>query len=296
MTNEEQRQYRIGMFLVALSALAWSTSGLFIRSITTDLMTMLFWRGIISGTSVFALFFALEGRGGWTILRKMRGPSFWAAVFSASSMITGIGSMYYAAIADSMVIYATGPFITVFVAFLTIGERPSRATILASIVALAGVTIMLADLAPGGSSAFGIMLAIIMTLTASGLTIVMRKHRDVAMLPAMASSAWLCSFSTFWFAAPLSVSAHNLMLIVAFGIVQNAMGLVLYTFGSRRIPAADASLLISLEVPFTPLWVWLILDEVPARATLIGGAIVLVALLSHIIYESRRDRTFKPIG
>ena len=63
------------------------------------------------------------------------------------------------------------------------------------------------------------------------------------MLPAMALSAWLCSSVTFWFAAPLSVSGQDLLLCALFGIVQNAVGLVLYAIWSRKIPAAEATLI-----------------------------------------------------
>jgi drug/metabolite transporter (DMT)-like permease len=118
----------------------------------------------------------------------------------------------------------------------------------------------------------------------------MRQHRNVPMLPAMAASAWLCSFVTFWFASPGSVSAGDIGLIIAFGLVQNAMGLSLYTFGSRLIPAADASLLTALEVPLTPFWVWIFLKETPSAATMIGGPIVLFALFGHILLEVRRNR------
>lgn len=110
------------------------------------------------------------------------------------------------------------------------------------------------------------------------------------MLPAMAFSAWLVSFSTMAFASPFAASLGDLWLIAAFGIVQNGMGLALYTFGAKRIPAVDASLLTALEVPLTPLWVWMFMNEVPSRATQIGGAVVLMALFGHIYAEIRRNR------
>lgn len=291
MTLDDPRQYRLGVLYVAISALAWSTSGLFIRTITTDLMTMLFWRGLVSGSCVLLLFFYLERGAAITILKRMRAPSFMAMFFSAVSMISGIGSMYYTSVADAMVIYATVPFVTAGVAYLWIGEKATRATLIASAVAICGVLVMLAD---GGGESGGLLgkgLAVVMTISVAALATVMRKYRGVPMLPAMAGSAWLCSLMTFWFAAPLSVSAGDMGLIVVFGIVQNAFGLILYTAGSRRVPAADASLLTSLEVPLTPLWVWLILGETPSAATMIGGPIVLAALFGHIFHEVRRDRT-----
>ena len=293
MTLDDQRHYRLGVLFGAISALAWSSSGVLVRHITTDLMSMLFWRGLFSGTCVFLFFIYLERGRVPGILRRMGWPSLLATIFSATSMISGIGSMYYTSIADAMVIYATVPFVTAALAFVFIGERPSRSTLIASGVAMVGVLVMLTDGhggSGGGSGLFGKLLAAVMTLSVGAMATVMRKHREVPMLPAMAGSAWLCSFVTFWFAAPLAVSAPDLQLIVIFAIVQNAMGLILYTASTRRLPAADASLLTALEVPLTPLWVWLVLNEVPSPATLIGGPIVLAALFGHILYEVRRNR------
>ncbi|MBO9099276.1 MULTISPECIES: DMT family transporter [unclassified Rhizobium] len=290
MTLAEQSQYRLGVLYVALSALAWSSAGLFMRAIHADLMTILFYRGIVSGGGVFLLFLFIERGGAWRIIGAMRGPSFAAMFFSTGAMISGIGSIYYTSVADSMVIYATVPFITAGVAFLYIRERPSAATMIAAGVALVGVLVMLMGDSTGSGSWFGRALAAIMTLMVAGLAVVMRRHRDVPMLPAMAASGWLCSLVCFWFASPGSVSGSDAGLIVAFGLIQNALGLSLYTFGSRLIPAADASLLTALEVPLTPLWVWIFFSETPSSATMIGGPIVLVALFGHIFTEVRRNR------
>lgn len=290
VTMTEQHQYRLGVVYVALSALAWSSSGMFMRSIHADLMTMLFYRGIVSGCGVFALFFYLEGSRGWRIIGSMRSSSVAVTVLSAGAMISGIASMYYAAIADAMVIYATVPFVTAGAAFLFIKERPSLTTLIAAAVALLGVMVMLIGAGGDGGGWFGRGLALIMTLAVAGLAVVMRQSRGIPMLPAMAASAWLCSVVCFWFSSPASVTLQDMLLILAFGLIQNALGLCLYTFGSRLIPAADSSLLTALEVPLTPLWVWLFMGETPSRATMIGGPIVLLALFGHIFFEVRRNR------
>lgn len=287
MNAADHRQHRIGLLLAAAAALCWSTSGLFVRAIDADLMTMLFWRGIFSGSAVFTLFLIMERGRSLGILRSLGWPALGVALLSAAGMVTGIGALRYTTVADAMVIYATVPFVTAALAFLVIGEKPSRSTLIGSTVALLGVGVMLWGAEMGGSL-FGQFLAVLMTLSMAGFTTIMRKHRDVPMLPAMAASAWICSLACVWFAAPLSISSSDLLLCAAFGIVQNASGLALYTFGSRRIPAAEATLLAALEVPFTPLWVFIFLGETPSVQTLLGGGIVLAALFLHILTEFRR--------
>jgi drug/metabolite transporter (DMT)-like permease len=287
MTTFEQKQHRLGLILVACAALSWSSAGIFTRIIPTDLMAMLFWRGLFSGSAVFLFFFASEGRKALEILASLRWPSLLVAGLSALGMITGIGSLRYTSVADAMVIYATVPFVTAGLAYLFIGERPSRSTLIASAVALAGVSVMLAG-SPWGGSMYGKFLAALMSLSMAAFTTVMRKHREVPMLPAMGASAWLCSFFCFWFAGSLRVTGHDLMLIAMFGILQNAAGLIFYTYGSKKVPAAEATLVAALEVPLTPFWVLAFLNEVPGVPTLVGGAVVLTALFAHIMGEFRK--------
>jgi drug/metabolite transporter (DMT)-like permease len=127
-----------------------------------------------------------------------------------------------------------------------------------------------------------------MTLGMAVMTTIMRSHREVPMLPAVGFSAWLCSAFCFAFAAPFAITRADLALCAAFGIVQNAAGLALYALGSQRIPAAEATLIAALEVPLTPLWVWLVLAETPSPATLIGGSIALAAMFGHIFFQLRK--------
>lgn len=287
MTAAQLKQHRIGLALVALAALCWSAGGIFIRVIDADLFTMLFWRGVFSGTAVWVLFFFMEGRKTIPVLLSLRWPALAVALFSASGMIFGNGAIRYATAADAMVIYATLPFATAGIAYLALGERPSRSTLLASLAALAGVGLMMWG-SDFGSSLFGQMLAVGMTLSMALMSTLLRAHREVPMLPSMALSGYLCAaFCAIW-ATPFSVSGTDFVLCAMFGVLQNATGLALYVFGSKRVPAAEATLVAALEVPFTPLWLYLILNEVPGPQTLIGGAVVLAAMALHMVAELRR--------
>ncbi|HTN97383.1 MAG TPA: DMT family transporter [Nordella sp.] len=294
MNAEAAAQHRLGLILVATAALFWSTSGLFVRTIGADLMTMLFWRGVFSGSAVMSVYLLMEGKAGFLRLRHLPLPVFAVAAMSAVGMITGIGSMRYTTVAEALIIYAMVPFVTAAFAWVFLGEKPSTRTMVASFVALGGVALMMKDASLDGSL-FGKGLAVLTTLSMAAMTTVMRGHQKVPMLPAMAISAWLCSFVTFWFATPLAVSGQDFLLIAVFGVVQNASGLVLYAIWSRKIPAAEATLIAALEVPFTPLWVWLFLGETPAGAVLVGGAVVMLALFGHILTEIRPRRALPPV-
>ena len=290
MSIEDHRLHRRGLAYVALSALLWSLSGLFMLTIKAELLTIVCLRGVVSGTAVMVIFAMVEKGRAIQVLRQIRGPTLAAAALAGASMICGLSAMHYASVAEAMVIYATSPFMTAGVAYLCIGERPRRSTLIASFIACCGVVYMVSDGVDSGGSLLGKGLAVVMALTVAGLATVMRHYRKVQMLPAMAGGSFLCSLVSVWFIQLHGVTSMDLGLILLFGIVQNACGLALYVVGARHISAASASLLTALEVPLTPLWTWALLNDTPSDATLIGGGVVLIALFGHILMELRGTR------
>jgi len=86
------------------------------------------------------------------------------------------------------------------------------------------------------------------------------------------------------------ISGHDLGLALLLGSAQLGAGFLLITLGARRVPAAEVPLLALTEVVLAPIWVWLWVSEVPGRLTLLGGAVVLAAVLGQAIIRLRRGR------
>jgi drug/metabolite transporter (DMT)-like permease len=281
------RQRYLGWLLVALSAVAWSTAGYFTRLIHEDVWTILFWRGAFSGIAI-ALLTVVHYRQ--SVIKAYAGlglPGLLVAVASASGMITFVGSLMLTTVADVYVIYATVPFVTAGIAWLVLRERVSASVLIASGVALTGVVVTLTGARFGGGL-LGQFVAFLMTISMAFMTVIVRQHREVALFPALGLSAWMAAFASFWFCSPLDVSSFDLAMLAVFGVTQSALGLILFSFGSRMIPAAEATLLTALDVPLAPLWVWLAFSEIPSFYTLAGGIVVLAAVFGHMGYEMRR--------
>ena len=92
-------------------------------------------------------------------------------------------------------------------------------------------------------------------------------------------------------ASPAEIIAPDLPLLLLYGIWQLGVGMILFLNGARLIPAAEASLIALLEVILAPLWVWLFLQEVPSEAALMGGSLVLAALIAHALLDARDARS-----
>ena len=108
------------------------------------------------------------------------------------------------------------------------------------------------------------------------------------MVAAVCVSMLLSTAVTWPLSAPTAVGSPELFYLFLFG-GQMGLGLLLLTIGSRLIPATENALIGTLDTPLSPLWVWLAVDEVPTTAALVGGTIVLGAVIGHIVAEGRRN-------
>jgi drug/metabolite transporter (DMT)-like permease len=288
MASSENPRY-LGWLLVSLSAVAWSTAGFFTRLIDEDVWTILFWRGVFGGFA-FLVMVAVHRRGKVVAAYAgLGGMGLVLAVISAIGMITFIGSLMLATVADVYVIYATVPFVTAGVAWLVLRETASWSVLTASLLAVIGVVVTLTGSVYGGSL-FGQFVAFIMTLNMALMAVILRWKRDIPVMPALGLSGWIAAFVAFWFCDPFDVSRFDFAMLALFGVTQSALGLVLFGIGSRMIPATEAALLTALDVPLAPLWVWLAFGEEPSLYTLAGGAIVLLAVGGHIWHQMRKEQ------
>jgi drug/metabolite transporter (DMT)-like permease len=111
------------------------------------------------------------------------------------------------------------------------------------------------------------------------MIVITRWRRDVSMAPATCISQAILVAAFLPFASAGEVGGEDLLWLAALGIGQIGLGFALLTVGARLIPAAQVGLITLLEVVLGPVWVWLALDERPTTLTLVGGAIVIVAIV-----------------
>jgi len=203
-------------------------------------------------------------------------------------MLCFITSFRLTTVAHVAIIYATVPFLAAGLAWFVMRERPTRHAVAASFAALLGVGTMVGL---GGDGGFlGDLLAFGMTVSMAVMMVISRRYRGIPVMQAACVSALLSGFIGIPFAANLAVSGPDLINLALFGLVNSSIGLVLFTLGSRRLPAIETGLIGSLDAPLAPIWVWLAFAETPTRATLIGGLIVFVAVIAHIVVGARSKR------
>jgi drug/metabolite transporter (DMT)-like permease len=144
-------------------------------------------------------------------------------------------------------------------------------------MALGGVALMLG--APGEGSLAGDGLAFVAALAFAVMVVITRWRHDVSMAPATCLSQAILVVAFLPFATAGEIGGDDVGWLAALGIGQIGLGFALLTVGARLIPAAQVGLITLLEVVLGPLWVWLALDERPSTLTLVGGAVVIAAIV-----------------
>lgn len=271
----------LGIMMVTGSAVAWSTTGLFTRALPLDTGSLLVWRGLFGALGLAVVLALMQGRAGFARFGQL-GRAGWAyAVISALGMLCFITALRLTSVAHVAIIYAVVPFLAATLGWVMLREVPSRTAVIASAVAFAGAAWMIGFSADGAVT--GDLLALGMTLAMALMMVIARRHPGIPTLPAATLSALLASLAALPFATTPGIPVEHLPMLAAFGLINSALGLALFLMGSARIAPVETALIGALDAPLAPLWVWLIFAEIPGEATLIGGSIVMLAVIWHIL-------------
>ena len=282
---------RRGRLLVAAAAAFWSLGGLMARTVDTDPWTTVFWRGLFCAAFLLAVTAAREGRATPSVFAGMGGTGVGMAVCFAIASTCFIMALGRTSVANVLIIQSLSPFMAGLLGWVWMGERVAGRTWLAMSVALLGSAIMVSRYfySATGSLA-GDLLAFVVALAFATATVLLRRRRQVQMLPAAALAAALTAVVAAGPATPGAADAGDLARLAFFGAGQLGLGMILFTAGARRIPVAEASLIAVLESVLGPLWVWLALGENPGAPSLVGGAVVLAALAGHTVADLHLER------
>lgn len=291
--------YQAGVIFVLLATVGWSLSGTFVRFMPNlDGWQINCWRGLWTGIALF-FYLALTYRG--DVLNRFRAIPTRALI--ASAFFFSVGSTMYVAslalvsTAVVSVIGATAPLVAALLSPWVTNERPGVEAWIAAILALVGIVVIAWDGINAGLGV-GLVFAMFIPLTFAGQTLALRRYRDVDMVPAICVGgfvsfvlAGLLGFAAGHAGGGFVVPGREIVLLAVMALVQLAIPLILYTYGARSVPAVTLTLLSMLDAILNPLWTWLIVNERPEKPAIIGGAIIMAAVLLAIFGARLMRRT-----
>ena len=279
-----------GALLCLCGIILLSPDSLLLRLIGGDLWTLAFWRGGLSAVGLAVAVLLMEGRrpGQQQLLRLTR-QGVVVAVSFAIANLAFIFSIQNTAVANTLVIMSLSPLFAALLSHFFFREPISTGTWLAAVAIFLGLTMVFyGSLATGG--VVGDLAALVTSICVAISLVLMREHRDISMVPALAWSSGLACLAALPFAVPASLSGTALMLMLVLGLIVLPASLTMIGLAPRYLPAPEVSLILRLEALLAPLWVWLVLGEVPSRQTLIGGGIILATLICLSLYTIRMQR------
>ncbi|MCY7319372.1 MAG: DMT family transporter [Ramlibacter sp.] len=271
------------VLLMVAVTLMWSTAGVITRHLEhARSFEVTFWRSFFTLLSLLVILPFFQGRA---VFAKIRhgGRAFWLSGVCWSVMFTAfMVALTLTSVANVLVTLALGPLFTALIARIFIGHRIAPRTWAAIVMAGVGIAYMYAAQVSGGQLA-GTLVALCVPLAgAVNWTVTQRSHaqgQDIDLVPAVLVGALISSVVTLPLAMPLQASGHDIALLALLGLVQLAIPCALSVVCARVLKAPEIALLALLEIIFGILLAWVGANEVPTRAVLMGGALVIGALV-----------------
>lgn len=307
---------RLGATLVFASAVAWSFGGAIGRYLTIeDSWTVVFWRSLFAGLFLLGFLLFRDGpRETVRLYRNMRIPGLAVAfgfAVASSCFVIAIG---YTTVANVVLIQAGVPLLAALMAWIVYRERISVTTWIAIAAVILGVAIMVTgapmldylddllgvgfidsgmaspDLIDNGDQAWiGNALAMLIAVVFAMVTVVTRRYQNVRQAPGASLGCLVAAVVAATQVSSLQVTGGELGILIVFGALNLGLGMALFVTGARLIPSAFAALLGTAETMLGPVWVAIFHGEIPGIETVVGGLIVLVALIFYLTIALRKQ-------
>lgn len=280
-------QKRSTGFLIVLAAtMLWSTAGLFVRMASLDTWSVVVWRSLFA-FGALGLFWICATRGRHAALKATCTPSGAIAVLiGVVSGISYVVSLQMTTVANVMTVYAALPFIAAFIAFFALGERATARFISCGLAASSGVAVMMVG-AMSSDDLIGIGAAFVMTAGFAASLVQAKKYPRLDMTLVTVASAAISALIAFPFMAGGLPEPAQLAACALLGSLTTGLANVLSMIGGRLVRSGEAGLVSLLDVPLGPLWVWLAFGENVASNTLLGGGIVMVAVIIYLLRPTK---------
>lgn len=278
------QSYSRGVLYVILGGVFLSSGGLLVRFVDqASPWTILFYRSLVFTATVMLFLLVRDRHTFKKQFLQIKSIDLLVSLLLALGFICYLLSLFNTSVANTVLVLSTGPVAAGVLAYFVLGESVRALTWAAMVLAFAGVCVMVSG-GINGSDVVGIVFAIGAVLSFACFVVLLRHlgpQRDMMAPTALAGliAAAMCVPMMIPLNDMLSISGRDLLIAICLGSVQVGFGFILITLGSKSVPAAQIPLLGLAETALSPMWVWLAVNEVPATNTLMGGAVVLVAVL-----------------
>ena len=272
-----------GFILVFLGALTLSFGGLIVKSFEgATLWQILFWRSLFF-CFVIIIFLSITYKKEFFKSIIISGiPGLIGGVILGCGFLGYVFAMYNTTVANANFIIQTQTLFLAIFGYIFLKETISKITLVSIILAISGIILMLGDSLTSGQT-LGNLIAFIMPISFAVLIIIVRKYPSVDMVPLQLIAGIVAMIIGYLVAGRIDISLHDIFLGFLAGFFQVGFGFIFITIGARTTPSAVVGIIMMSEAIFGPLWAWIFINEQPPLIVLVGGSIVLFAVLLQFL-------------
>ena len=281
-----------GPLLVFFGACSLSFGGLIVKSFEgSTLWQILFWRSVFF-LLVVSIYLVVTYKN--KVLQSFYNsgiPGFFGGFILSIGFCGYVFAMYNTTVANANFIIQTQTIFLAIFGYIFLKEKISVITLVSIILAISGIILMLGNSLSSGEM-IGNIGAFTMPISFAILILVIRKYPNVDMVPSQFIAGIFAIVIGYLLSSSINVSAHDIFLGFLAGFFQVGFGFIFITIGARKTPSAMVGIIMLTEAVLGPLWAWLFVDETPPLMVLIGGTVVISAVLLQFynLYKSK-DKT-----
>ena len=268
-----------GPVLIFMGALSLSFGGLLVKSFEgSTLWQILFWRSLFFSLTVLAFLIISYKKKTFQAFYESGLPGFFGGIILSFGFCGYVFAMYNTTVANTNFIISLQILFLAVFGYFFLKEKISAITLTSIVLAISGVFLMVGNsLSPGELS--GNLAAFTMPITFAVLIMIVRKFPTVDMVPAQFVAGISSCLIGFLLSNKLMISSHDIFLGFLAGFFQVGFGFIFITIGARSTPSAMVGVIMLSESVLGPIWAFLFVSERPSMFGLIGGSIILFAVL-----------------
>ena len=278
-----------GPLLIFFGALSLSFGGLIVKSFEgATLWQILFWRSLFFSLTVLTFLIITYKSKVLKSFHDSGLPGFIGGLILSIGFCGYVFAMYNTTVANTNFIISLQILFLAIFGFFFLKEKINLITLISIILAMSGVLLMVGNsLSPGELS--GNLAAFTMPITFAVLIMIVRKFPSVDMVPAQFVAGVSSCLIGLSLSPTIMISPHDIFLGFLAGFFQLGFGFIFITIGARNTPSAIVGIIMITEAVLGPLWAWMFAGENPPLIVLIGGCIIISAVLLQFLFEKKNN-------
>jgi drug/metabolite transporter (DMT)-like permease len=289
MGTEKNNSRATGYILSFFGIFLMSFDSLLIRLARVSSWNVAFYRGLFIFLILGIIFIKNNKKNSFQVIKEGGIPLCISGILWGLSGLFFVLAVKMTLAANALVFLSLSPVFAAVLSFFMLREFVPLRTWVAILVSLSGVlVIVFGDI--GSGNMLGNMFGLLAPLCLSFNFTHLRKHPDINRMASVLLGGIVTSSLSISLASPLSVPPQSLFYLALLGLFVMPFSQLLLSHGTKYLPSPEVGLIMMNETFLGPIWIWLVLSEIPTKNTFIGGGIILAAMAVNSVLSLRTKK------